>query len=73
MVYRGSPAETVFTNKWPGHYPELCNNLEKRVLLLTMDLVKGRASVKRNVISHQLLWSDVYIMFPGCTALEVTP
>lgn len=55
MVYRGGPAGTAFTNKRPGRDPELCNYSEKRVLLLTMDLVKGRASVKRNVISHQLL------------------
>lgn len=73
IVYTGRPPETVFIHKWPGRDPELCNKMEERVLLLTMDLVKGRPSVKRKVISHQLLWMDVYIMFPGCNALEVTP
>lgn len=38
-----------------------------------MDLVKGLASVKRKVMSHQLRWMEVYIMFPGCTALDVMP
>lgn len=40
---------------------------------LTIDLVNGLASVKRKVISHQLRWMEVYIMFPGCTELDVTP
>lgn len=38
-----------------------------------MDLVNGLAREKTKVISHQLRWMEVYIMFPGCTALEVTP
>lgn len=42
-------------------------------LALTIDLVKGRAKVKRRVMSHQLRWMEVYIMFPGCSALQVTP
>lgn len=43
------------------------------MLAPTIDLVKGLASVKKKVMSHQLRWIEVYIMFPGCTALEVTP
>lgn len=38
-----------------------------------MDLVKGRAKVNSRVYTHQLRWRDEYIIFPGCTALDVTP
>ena len=40
---------------------------------LTMDLVKGLAKVKSSVYTHQPRWRAEYIMFPGCTAFDVTP
>lgn len=38
-----------------------------------MDLVNGLAKVNSSVYTHQLRWMEEYIMFPGCTALDVTP
>ena len=40
---------------------------------LTMDLVKGLAKVKSSVYAHQPRWREEYIIFPGCTAFDVTP
>lgn len=67
--------QSVITKQRSGCAPFLTFNGYIRVftLSLTIVLVKGLARVKRKVISHQLLCMEVYIMFPGCTALEVMP
>ena len=41
--------------------------------LLTIDLVNGLAMKKSHLYNHDELDIDVYIMFPGCNANDMTP
>lgn len=53
--HAGSTEVVLLKSKPTNRIQRYVATLKKQVLSLTMDLVKGRASVKRNVISHQLL------------------
>lgn len=70
---RGQGSECAWVSLVPfleKHTGGVCGNCG---WWLTMDLVKGLAKVKSSVYTHQPRWRAEYIMFPGCTAFDVTP
>ena len=68
---QGSDCDWVSLVPFPEkHTGGVCGNCG---CWLTMDLVKGLAKVKSSVYTHQPRWRAEYIMFPGCTAFDVTP